>query len=169
MVDKLERAATIDKQFYHERLFYQKHFRADCPTPSSLNIVISHKPTKLLRWTLVNVKDPLPTLKQWNVVYPCSAFPCAYVCQTGWQLSTRMKVHKDAIRWQNALLPYIACQPATYLIGIERPSSEKGPPNIRSVLSRHGTLPRHVSRLDPGQRALLDYWRRRRQVLPKIS
>ncbi len=41
------------------------------------NFFIYHKPTKLLRGTLVNLKDPLPTPEQRNVVYhiPCSDCP----------------------------------------------------------------------------------------------
>ncbi len=54
------------------------------------------------------MKDPLPTLKQRNVVYhiPCSDCPNVYVGQTGRQLYTRVKEHKDAVRRQdeNSLL-----------------------------------------------------------------
>ncbi len=42
----------------------QKRMRTDCPTPSPLQFFHSSKPTKSLRGTLVNVKDPLPTPEQ---------------------------------------------------------------------------------------------------------
>ncbi len=71
------------------------------------------------RVTLVSVKDPLPTLKQRNVVYhiPRSGSPNPYVGQTGRQLSTQRRC----------------------------PSSEKGPPGIHAILVRHGTQPPHAS------------------------
>ncbi len=76
------------------------------------NFFIAHKPTKSLRGTLVNVKDPLPTPEQRNVVHhiPCSDRPNAYVDQTGRQLSTRVKEHKGAVRRQDEIpyLPYTA-------------------------------------------------------------
>ncbi len=54
------------------------------------------EPTKTLRGTLVNVKDPLPTLKQRNVVHDiqCSDCPNDYMGQAGQKLSTRVKEHK---------------------------------------------------------------------------
>ncbi len=67
------------------------------------NFFIAHRPTKSLRGTLVNVRDPLPTSKQRNVVchIPCSDCPNAYVGQFGRQLSTRVKEHKVAVRRQD--------------------------------------------------------------------
>ncbi len=99
------------------------------------------------RGTLVNVKDPLPTPEQRNVVYhvPCADCPNAYVGQTGRQLSTRVKEPNGAVRRQdkNSLLalhcPAFDWDRASYR------GSEKGPRNIRLILSRHGTLPSHVS------------------------
>ncbi len=68
------------------------------------NLFKAHKPTKSLRRTAVNVKDPLPTPQQRNVVYhiPCSDYPNAYVGQTGRQLFTRVKKHKGAVRRHDA-------------------------------------------------------------------
>ncbi len=79
---------------------------------------IPRKFTKSLRGTLVSLKAPLPRQKQWNVVcqIPCPDCLNANVGQTCRQRS-----------------------------GTERPSSEKGPRDIRAILSRHGTQPSHVS------------------------
>ncbi len=64
--------------------------------------------TKPLRGTLAKVKDPLPTLKQRNVVYQiqCSDLSDAYIGRTGRTLFTRLKEHIGTIRQQdeNSLL-----------------------------------------------------------------
>ncbi len=76
------------------------------------NFAIPHKPIRLLRGRLVNVKDRLPTLNQRNAVYqiPFSYCPNANAGQTGRQLSASVKEHKGAARRQAELLysPYIA-------------------------------------------------------------
>ncbi len=40
---------------------------------------------------------------------------------------------------------FLKRRPATHLTWTERPSSEKGPRNMRTMLSRHGILPAHVT------------------------
>ncbi len=119
----------------------QKRIRTDCPTPSFLHFF--HTSTKSLRGTLVNVKDPLPTPKQQNVVYhiPCSDCPNAY-CPI--HVLKNTKAPSDD-RMKILYSPNIARRTTPHLIGTERPSSENGTGNIRAILSRHGTLPPHVS------------------------
>ncbi len=49
----------------------------------------------------------------------------------------------DSMKFPNS--PYIAWRPATHWIRKERPSWGKGPPSIRAILPRHGSLPPQVS------------------------
>ncbi len=103
-----------------------------------LNFAMTHKPTKSFQWTLENVTDPLPTLIQRNVGCNilCSGCPNAYVGRTGRQFCTRGAV----IRLDDKYSSYFSWRLATYLIVIESPSSEKAPPSLRAILSRHWTL-----------------------------
>ena len=61
------------------------------------NIRTVFKSGPTLRSLLTKVKDPLPTTKQWNVVYevPCTCGK-VYIGETKRRLETRLKEHKDA-------------------------------------------------------------------------
>ncbi len=136
---------------------------------------IAHKPTKSLRGTLVNVKDPLPTPEQRNVVnhIPGSDCPNAYVHQTGRQLSALGIEHKGAVRRQdeNSLLA-LHCLMTGHAFDWDRaPVIGKGTTkHTRDIIEAWNTTSTCVNKcvtLDPGNRALRDYWRRRRQGHPK--
>ncbi len=145
----------------------QRRIWTDCPTPSPF--FIAHEPTKSFRGTLVNVKDPLPTPK-------CGLpHPNAYVGQTGWQLSTRVKEQTGAVRRQdeNSLLA-LHCLTTGHAFDWDRASviGKGTTKHTRDVIEAWNTTSTCVNQcvtLDPGYRALQDYWRRRRQGPPQIS
>ncbi len=155
----------------------QERIRTDCPAPSFLHYFIAHKSTKSLRGTLVNVKDPLPTPKQRNLVYhiPCSDCPNAYVGQTGRQLSTRVEEHKGAVRRQNVnSLPALHCLTKDHAFNWGRESiigkgTEEHARDFIEAWNTCATCVNQCLTLEPGYGALRDYWRRRRQRHPLIS
>ncbi len=150
----------------------QKRIWTDCPTPSPF--FIAHKPTKSLRGTLVNVKDPLPTPKQWNVVYhiPCSNCPNAYMGQTGRQLSTHVKEHKGVVRRQDKhSLLALHCLTTGHAFNWDRASvigkgSTKHTRDFIEAWTTTSTCVNQCVTLSPGYRALRNYGRRRRQGHP---
>ncbi len=124
------------------------------------NFFIAHKPTKSLRGTLVNVKNPLQTPKQWNVVchIPCSD------CPTGRQLSTRVKEHNGIVRRQDEHCPLaLHCLTTDHafdwgrasVIGKETTELTR---DFIEAWNTTSTCVNHCVALDPGYRALRDYW-----------
>ncbi len=113
----------------------------------------AHNPTKSLQGILVKVKDPLPTLKQRNVVHhtPCSDCPNAYVGQTGRQLSAGVKEHKGAVKRPDEIslraLHYLStghafdCTTGFAIIGGDEGRSRAQSVNILTSARRNTTTP----------------------------
>ncbi len=141
------------------------------------NFSTAHKPTKSFRGILVNEKDPLPTMKQWHVVYhiPCTDCPSADGSQTGRKLSTRVKERKGAVkrRDENALLA-LHCLTTGHTFDWDRASvTGKGTTqytlNYIEAWNTTSTCVNQFVTLDPLSRALRDYLRWRRQEHPPVS
>ncbi len=113
----------------------------------------AHNPKKSLRGIPVNLKDPLPTLKQRKVVnhIPTSDYPDAYVGHTGRQLSTRVKKNIGAVRRQDEsslrALHYLAsghafdCATGYAIIGDDKGKSRTQSVNILTSARRNTTTP----------------------------
>ncbi len=112
-----------------------------------------------------------------NAAYhiPGSDGPTAYVGQTRRQLSTRVKEHKGAVRRQDEnFLLALHCLTTGHASDWDRASviGKGTTKHARDFIKAWNTTSTCVNQcvtLDPGYRAIRDYWRRRRQGHPLIS
>ncbi len=112
---------------------YRKRLRTDCLALSPLQFRHSSQTNKITsRGMIVNVRGQMPTLKRRKMIYHTPS--SAYVGQTGWQLSIRVKDRKGADRRQdkNSLLA-LHCLTTDHTIDWEKES-----PGINAIPSRHG-------------------------------
>ncbi len=124
--------------------------------------------------TLVRVKDRLPAQKLRSVVYkiPCSDCPSSCVDQTGRQFGTRMKEHKGAVRRQdeNSLLA-LHCLTYGHAFDWDRATvvgngTSKYKREFVEAWNTTSTCVNQSMNLDPGYKALREYWRRRTRRRP---